>query len=417
MNVQPRLEGGARSRRCGTGVSRAREAAAVPSVMVQQDCIPHYRIPVFKRLGECPELAVKFVSDPALAIPYMRIENGADHGLHYLKAKTYLVPLFRRFKITWQPAAVRAFVKDRPSVLIAQGAFNNVTVWLLCGLCRFYGIPVLLWGHGLLKDERGLRWWLRKALYRLAAGHLLYGGYARGLLAAKGFDPATLHVIYNSLDYDLQTAVMKDIDSRATAAFREELGIGPGEGMLVFTGRLQPEKRLDMLVGAVAMLARQGRRVHAVLVGEGSARFPLTDLARRLGVTGQVHLLGATYDERRLGRIIGAADLAVFPANAGLSIIHAMTFGTPVLIHDRVEYHGPEWEAVEEGMTGFFYRFDDGDDLASKISAAVFPRPRKAEMSAACRAAIEERYNPHRQVETIVAAVRAVVAPNRVPKR
>lgn len=97
--------------------------------------------------------------------------------------------------------------------------------------------------------------------------------------------------------------------------------------------------------------------------------------------------------------------------------MHAMTFGTPVLLHDRVECHFPEWEAVQEGVTGFFYRFGSVSDMAQKISDALFPQPRKRDMAACCKAVIEEKYNPHRQVEIIVAAVRGVMDAKRVGER
>ena len=101
-----------------------------------------------------------------------------------------------------------------------------------------------------------------------------------------------------------------------------------------------------------------------------------------------------------------AADLSVIPSGAGLSVIHSMVFGTPVLLHDRLEYHGPEWEAVEEGKTGFFYKYDDVNDLAEKMETALYPVPRKQGMEAACKQMIHERYNPHKQVNIFVDAVR-----------
>lgn len=406
-----------RLRHSDVATAQGNHAAVSPRVLIQQDCIPHYRVPVFKQLSACADLQVKFVSDPGLVIPFLRVVDGADHGLPYFGAKTYLVRLLRRYILTWQPAAIRLFLRERPDVLIAQGAFNNLTTWVLCVLGRYYGIPVLLWGHGILKDEHGPRWWLRKTFYRLATGHLLYGRYAHGLLIKKGFDPAILHVVYNSLDYDLQRQVMDEIRSDDTATFREGLGIEPGQGMVVFTGRLQAVKRLDMLLHAIAILARGGKCVHVALVGEGSESAALTALSQQLDIARQVHFLGAIYDERQLGLIIDAADLAVVPSGAGLSVMHALTFGTPVLMHDRVEYHFPEREAVEDGVTGFYYRYNDVDDLANKMAVALFPQPRKPDMSACCKAVINERYNPHRQVETIVSAVCGVLESKRLHER
>jgi glycosyltransferase involved in cell wall biosynthesis len=148
--------------------------------------------------------------------------------------------------------------------------------------------------------------------------------------------------------------------------------------------------------------------VHVALVGEGEERDNLARLAAQLNIADLVHFLGESYDERYLGQVMGASDLAVIPSGAGLSVMHALVFGTPVLLHDRVEHHFPEWEAVIEGKTGFFYRYGDVNDLAAKIEQAIFPVPAKNAMADACKTVINEKYNPHRQVETFVQAVREV---------
>ncbi|MDR4468511.1 MAG: glycosyltransferase family 4 protein [Nitrospira sp.] len=254
-------------------------------------------------------------------------------------------------------------------------------------------MPVLLWTHGLQGDESGLKWLVRSGLFRLSRGLLLYGDHAKRLLTAKGFPPDRLHVIYNSLDDVGQSLVSGQITPEDCAQFRHSLGVGAQEGLICFTGRLQPVKRLPWLLRALHLVAQRGRNVHLVLVGDGSEQPVLNALAADLGLAGFVHFLGATYDESRLGLVLSASDLAVIPSGAGLSIMHALGYGTPVLLHDRAEEHFPEWEAVKEGETGWFYRYDDVSDCAEKIIDALFPLPRKSIMAAACRKMINSRYN------------------------
>jgi len=179
--------------------------------------------------------------------------------------------------------------------------------------------------------------------------------------------------------------------------------------LVVFTGRLQSVKRLDLLIRAIGQLDRRGRRVHLVLVGEGAERERLVKLASEEGVADLVHFLGALYDERALGLIYKASDLSVIPSGAGLSVMHAMVFGTPVLLHDHLPSHFPEWEAVEEGVTGFFYRHGDVNDLASKIELAVFPVAAKTWMASSCEKVIHERYNPSHQEAVFVRAVQETI--------
>jgi glycosyltransferase involved in cell wall biosynthesis len=156
---------------------------------------------------------------------------------------------------------------------------------------------------------------------------------------------------------------------------------------------------------AIHLVVQQGRSVHLALVGDGSERPMLTSLAVELGLTRFVHFLGAIYDESRLGLVLSASDLAVVPSGAGLSVMHALGYGTPVLLHDKVEEHFPEWEAVKEGETGWFYRYDDLSDCAEKVIDALFPISRKPAMATACRSMIRSRYNTSTHADLFVKSI------------
>jgi acetyltransferase-like isoleucine patch superfamily enzyme len=100
----------------------------------------------------------------------------------------------------------------------------------------------------------------------------------------------------------------------------------------------------------------------------------------------------------------------VIPSGAGLSIMHAMAFGTPVLIHDNLAEHFPEWEAVEAGKTGYFYRFGSVADLADTLERAVFVERCKDVMGDACRQAIRDKYSPQAQTPIFVGLVKDVMS-------
>lgn len=371
---------------------RHRATEHIPLVVLQQVCIPHYRQRLLEKLGADPRFRVLVIADPEADVPFLPL-SGAPNQCEFEPAARHVITLPFGLSFSWQPAAVRAVIRHRPDVVIAQGSPYELTAWVLTVVGRIFRMPILLWTHGLQGDESGLKWLVRSGLFRLSRGLLLYGDHAKRLLTAKGFPPDRLHVIYNSLDDVGQSLVSGQITPEDCAQFRHSLGVGAQERLICFTGRLQPVKRLPWLLRALHLVAQRGRNVHLVLVGDGSEQPVLNALAADLGLAGFVHFLGATYDESRLGLVLSASDLAVIPSGAGLSIMHALGYGTPVLLHDRAEEHFPEWEAVKEGETGWFYRYDDVSDCAEKIIDALFPLPRKSTMAAACRKMINSRYN------------------------
>jgi len=368
------------------------EKKSRPLVALQQVCVPHYRQRLFEMLASDRRFRFLLLADPSADVPYLLLSDAPTSGASEA-ATQHVFKLPFGLLLSWQPAAVRAVIRNRPDVVIAQGSPYDLTAWVLVMIGRVTGIPVLLWTHGLQGEESGLKWVIRACLYRLARGLMLYGDYAKQLLITKGLAADRLHVIYNSLDHSTQARIAGAITPDDCETFRRSLGVGPDERVICFTGRLQPVKRLPWLLQVLNLAARRGKTIHLVLVGDGSERQPLESLTVELGLTGLVHFLGAIYDESRLGLILSASDLAVVPSGAGLSIMHALAYGTPVLLHDKVEEHFPEWEAVKDGETGWMYRHDDVSDCVEKLIDALFPNPKKPAMAAACRAMISSRYN------------------------
>lgn len=381
-----------------------------PRVYIQQNCIAHYRKAIFERLSTDPRFDFLVITDTKADTPFLQLADLSTGTVRFREAENRIFSLPFIRTLFWQPDAIRLAWCDRPDAIVALGNPYSLTAWGLLLVGKLRRTPVLLWSHGLLDNETGLKWAVRKCLYRLAAGHLLYGDHAKALLMQKGFSSDQLHVVYNSLDFNAQRTIEQGITEGERHEFRASLGVKPGQGLVVFTGRLQPVKRLDLLIQAIEQLDRRGRVVHAAVVGTGVEQSALQQLCHSLHVEDRVHFLGESYDDHFLGLVLATSDLCVIPSGAGLSIMHALAFGTPVLLHDRTSEHFPEWEAVKDQVTGFYYRCGDIEDLALKIEQAIFPQPRKQELAQACRNIIRDRYNPQVQADLITAAIAACLA-------
>nr|WP_087475417.1 glycosyltransferase [Nitrospira cf. moscoviensis SBR1015] len=378
-----------------------------PYVMVQQNCIPHYRLLLFELLSTDKQIRFRVIADENSDVPFLAVIRPEETVIDLKVARVRTLFLSMPFNLTWQPSAVAEVLRERPDLVIVQGSPYSLTAWVLVLLGRTCRIPVLLWTHGLLGQERGVRWRIRETLYRLSSGLLLYGDRAQSLLVEKGFPCERLHVVYNSVGASRSDRVVPSPE--ACLEFRTNLGIKTGERLVIFSGRLQREKQIPLLFQAIAGMKGNQRTVHVCLVGDGTEQDRLYRLADELGIRDLVHFLGPIYEESKLGLVFSASDLSVIPAAAGLSIIHAMTYGTPVLLHGNVEEHGPEWEAVMEGVTGFFFKHGNADDLAQKAMMALFPEPLKEKMAQACREVVEHRYTTSRHAQAIKDAVRATL--------
>ena len=124
-------------------------------------------------------------------------------------------------------------------------------------------------------------------------------------------------------------------------------------------------------------------------------------LASDLGLKEKVWFYGALYDEKKIAEFLYNADICVSPGNVGLTDMHAMTFGCPVISHDNFPLQMPEFEAIEPGKTGAFFKEDDTDSLAEAIRNWMANCGDREAVRQACYKVIDEKYNPHVQIRII----------------
>jgi D-inositol-3-phosphate glycosyltransferase len=118
-------------------------------------------------------------------------------------------------------------------------------------------------------------------------------------------------------------------------AARKRIGVGPEEKLLLYVGRLAPEKGLDRLIRAVAHLGHISKLRLIVVGGDGAhdpARRRMMDLSRSCGMGGRIVFQGRL-EQSELPRFYSAADLLALPSSYesfGMVALEALACGTPV---------------------------------------------------------------------------------------
>ena len=116
--------------------------------------------------------------------------------------------------------------------------------------------------------------------------------------------------------------------ARRDPRLRRQLGVGDDEPLLVYAGRLDGEKRAQLLVDAFALLPRD-LGAHLVLLGDG----PLRDSIQQRGDP-RIHAPGFVRDRSELARWLASADIYVSgmaDETFGISIVEAQASGLPVV--------------------------------------------------------------------------------------
>jgi alpha-1,6-mannosyltransferase len=171
-------------------------------------------------------------------------------------------------------------------------------------------------------------------------------------------------------------------------AVRERYGAGPEDLLMVYAGRLDGEKRPDVLVDAFEALPPDFPAV-LVLAGEGALREPL---AARTRDDARVHVVPFIQDRDELARLLAGADLYVsaMPHETfGLSVVEAQASGLPVL----GVRSGAMVERVTDGETGRLVPPDDPEAMANAMRELAGDRDRLEAMGRRGRAHVERHFS------------------------
>lgn len=177
---------------------------------------------------------------------------------------------------------------------------------------------------------------------------------------------------------------------------------------VIFVGRLHPQKGVDVLLRAVALLRerRPGMEVRYDLVGEGPQKDELVALAGELGVGSVVRFLGNRDDVEAL---LADADVFVLPSRAeGMSnaLLEAMSRGLPVV---AAAVPG-NTDVLEHGTTGILVEPDDPERLAEALSEVLDDPDLRERLGRAARHAVEDRYTIGAVGERYLALYRELLA-------
>jgi glycosyltransferase involved in cell wall biosynthesis len=240
--------------------------------------------------------------------------------------------------------------------------------------------PVIGWGLGA--GSGGVLW---KGFLKQFDALISYSRRGAEEYASLGFPRERIFVAYNSVS----PAPAHPIPSRP-------LTFAP-RPMILFVGRLQARKRVDLLLRACAAI----QNVRLVIVGDGPQRPALEALACE--VYPQAEFAGAKHGAE-LKPFFEAADLFVLPGTGGLAVHEAMSYGLPVIV---AEGDGTQDDLVRK-ENGWQISPGDLDALVAAMKDALSDTARLRRMGEEAYRIVREEINIERMAETFVAALNSL---------
>jgi glycosyltransferase involved in cell wall biosynthesis len=135
---------------------------------------------------------------------------------------------------------------------------------------------------------------------------------------------------------------------------------------IVYVGRLEPYKRVDVMITAAGQLRQRFGDLELIVIGRGSDQPRLEKIAAENGLADRTRFVGFVEDAER-DRLLGSSRVCVCPSMKegwGLTVIESNALGTPVVATDAPGLR----DSVIDGKTGYLVAEGDVAAFANRIS-------------------------------------------------
>lgn len=322
-------------------------------LLINEDKIPHYRIPVYNYLSKHLEKE-QFI----LTVVSGSIQDGNSYPIEFD---------FRGISLTFLNL-LRLIIKIDPSIIIFWVRLRNPYLFPILMVTKILRKRSIYWGHGYdlygkyakqKKIANNIQYWMSDAL-------ILYGEHLKQHVNKQFHDK--IFIANNTLyfnDYDNKSLNKKVCLSKYNISTTKNI---------ICMGRMQKRKRLEELFEAFKLIDLKD--VGLIFVGPD-----LNGILREVD-SDNIYKLGPIYGNERLD-LLSAADVFCLPGAVGLSIVDAFYCGLPIVTGDGER--SPEIMYLRDGVNGFVVPRGDVKQLADKLKLLLEDDTLRAEFSRAAK--------------------------------
>ncbi|MFT3890075.1 MAG: glycosyltransferase family 4 protein [Anaerolineales bacterium] len=353
---------------------------------LQQRVLPTYRAPFFDLLASACDGGMSLFTGlprPSEGIATTDTLQVAKYTLgkniHVLSGSYYLC--YQQGLIPW-------LEETDPDALIMEANPRYLSSPAAAEWMHKRDRPVIGWGLGAPPVNGGLRERRRSDFLSQFDAMIAYSYRGANEYADLGFPVDYLFVAHNSVS----PSPTWEMPTRPST-----FDVRP---CILFVGRLQARKNVDLLLGACAELGTQPR---LIIVGDGPERDSLEELAQEIYPSAE--FVGAKHGAE-LKPYFTEADLFVLPGTGGLAVQEAMSYGLPVIV---AEGDGTQDDLVRRG-NGWLIPPDDFDALVNTMKDALSSVARLRKMGEESHRVVKEEINLEKMVDVFVRALNVLTA-------
>ncbi|MEO5821015.1 MAG: glycosyltransferase family 4 protein [Vicinamibacteraceae bacterium] len=330
-----------------------------------------------------PQLAVFLTRHETGESPFVSAAKDAGMPVHYVRG-------YNQFDLRLISRVVALVKAQQIDIISAHEVKSDVIAWLARVL---HHVPIVTTLHGWIGNKPRQRAFiaLDKWVVRKFDRVIVVSAKIQQELIAAGVPPDKLRLVHNAIVLERYRRTGR------RGALAQLLGRELPGPVAVSIGRISPEKGHLDLVEALGIVARRGRPLSTVLIGDGPARAQVAERVRALGLDDSVHMPGYLAQPERF---LEDVDLMALPSHTeGLPnvVLEALAMDVPV-VATRV---GGTPEIITDHETGRLVPPHDPEAMAEALlSFMQDPAPWQA-MARRGHRVVQDRFSFEQRTRTI----------------
>ena len=231
--------------------------------------------------------------------------------------------------------------------------YGSMLAAVVCHYAKKYGIPYVLQAHGSHPLEINKKKRVAKRIWDTLFEDRIWSDASKVIALTKtevenykkrGIDGDKIEIVPNGID------IFEYNNLPESGEFRREYLIGDNEKIVLYVGRLNKTKSIDLLIKAFANISKKSNDVKLLLVGpDDGYQSVLEELIQTLKMGNNILFTGFVTNEEKMAAFVDA-DVFVTPSFSGFPVtfLEACACGTPIIttnngdkldwIHDKVGY-------------------------------------------------------------------------------
>lgn len=300
---------------------------SIKNIYILQDTIREYRRDFYAGLFENSDFNV------TLMCHENNLSEYSSQIINYQKDKLNLP-----YDLLFKNLSRNDFVKiSKAEIIVVDANLRNLDIYIL-GIARFlFGFKLVFWGHWRSAHTPWAYVRMRDLLFLFLCSYRLFY-YEEEVSFSK--IPLRVDFVNNTVN----TRQIAKYSAPVKFSYRNR-----SELKVIFIGRLNNKSNYKLLLELAQRLSHV--KIKFYIIGEAEDML--------VEPSSNITLLGPLFSEHEISKYMNASDISIYPGAAGLSVIHALCYGVPVIVHDDPRGHNPEANKVVPGFNGLVFKKND----------------------------------------------------------